>query len=332
VVRGAAAATTLLLALWGCGDGAAPDGGAASVPATGPSWAPGMSTEQSRAFLAAVLEHFASEGTVVRVEDGWIVPEGDDAAVRYGLTNVAQACVAAPEEQWPAVIAEHFQALRSSQGDLEGWLAKMKDWDTARRHLRLRVHHRDLELPAELGALQRVDLPGTTTVVSLDLPVSVVTPGAKDLQAWGKSAEEVWAAALANERAASMPAPEELSVGAGSALLAFEADHFFVASIALRPDQLPGEPPPHGWLLAVPTRNFALAYPVTGLGVMQAVTKLGQVVPKSSAAGPGSVSRHLYWWDGTTYHCIRTTGEGANASVELGDAFTGLLNRLASGK
>jgi hypothetical protein len=285
-----------------------------------------MTGAQARTLLAVALEYFAERGTAVRVEDGWIIPAGDGEPVRYGLTNLAQACAQAPEAQWPALVANHFDHIRASQGDLEGWLEKLKDWETAKRHLRLRLHPGDLhlQLPAELGALQRTDLPDTRTVVALDLPMNVLTPGAKELAAWGKSAEEVWAAALANERAASMPAPEELSVGAGSALLAFEADHFFVASIALRPD--------HGWLLAVPTRNFVLAYPVTGLGVMQAVTKLGQVVPKSAAAGPGTVSRHLYWWDGTTYHCIRTTGEGANASVELGDAFTGLLNRLASGK
>ncbi len=317
------------LSLAGCGPAASPP--APVPPGAGPSWAPGLTHAQSRAFLGQVLSHFAERGEVVQIDDGWVVPQGEHAGVRFGLTNVAKSCSAVPEPQWPATIASHFDAVRGSSADMNAWTERLKDWDTARRHLRLRIYPADLAAVIERDALYRVDLPGTFTVPVFDLPQSIQMVPRADPAAWGKSEAEVWAAALANERAASLPRPEPIELGAGLPLLAFEGESFFVASLALRLDQLPGPPPPHGWLVAVPSRDFALAYPVTGLGVMMAVNKLAPLVVKASGTGPGGISRHLYWWDGTTYHRIKVKGEGAQAGVELGEAFTKLVNTLASG-
>lgn len=328
----------LAAALAGCGGGApsAPAAAPAPVPVlapgTSPAWAPGLTHEQSRAFLAVVLEHFTVRGERIRVDDGWVIPQGDAAGMRFGLTNVAQRCAAAPQAQWPEVIAEHFESIRKIQSDQTAWKQRLESWETAKDYLRLRLYPPDFGSEPEMErVLRRVDLAETLTMVVFDLPTSIRTVTKENVAGWGVAAGRVWEVATANERRRTIPAPETLDLGPAGPLQAFSEDSFFVSSLALRLDQLPGEPPPHGWLVGVPTRDLVVLYAVEDLRVLQAINKLAELVPKMERDGPGAVSPHLYWWDGTTHHVIHVKREGAQMSVAPSAAFTQLLNTLAAG-
>src|SRR5439155_9691294 len=161
------------LLMTGC-QPAAPSAAAAPAPTapTQPAVARVMSHEDYRHFIGLV-------GTELRYRDfspvfgtDWVeVQGGRRQHTRFGLRSLMQKCNMLPQDQWAQLVSERFDRLLDTVREQGAIVARMSDFDQARPNLVLRIY------PAETVSgisrkqiINRVDLPGTVTVLMLDLP------------------------------------------------------------------------------------------------------------------------------------------------------------------
>jgi hypothetical protein len=288
-----------------------------------------MSQDEAAAFLDAVgrelqqrgLPHELGEG-VVRLEQGG---EWSD----FGLSNLAQFCHHVGRASWQPAIASHFESLFTAE-QAEAQLAELaRDFDGIRSLLKLRLY-----ADADGGGIDPTPpvswelAPGLTGAFVYDLPTTVRSVGATDMEAWGKSYDQLLAVALENVRADPV---ESKPIAEGpSAPIACFADHFFAASHAL----LLGERLPSAArgsaVFAVPHRHALLYAPMADMSVVESINRLIPTTAAMFQDGPGSISPSLFWWRDGDVSLLPSHFDGGTARFAPTDDFLQALETLPS--
>jgi hypothetical protein len=281
-----------------------------------PSWARFMRDGEWQIFLAAVELELRRRNWRYRLEDGYVwAPWGaqaDEGEEALSLQNLAQLCHAAGTEQFPRVIAQHFDALVTGRKDRVMADTLAGDLTAARPYLKVRLYPRETFRVDGDQFIVRDVADDLCAVLCFDLPSNVVTVNAESLDRWSCTADDVWYQALANLRRTEHGAVDDLDVG-GAVLKAMTGDSFFVASnLLLLGDYLDRELP-WGALAAVPNRHTLVFHPIVDMTALRAIDAMVVMASGMCAEGPGSISPNLFWWrDGA----LRTL-----PSVEADDHF-----------
>jgi hypothetical protein len=298
-------------------------------PEAGPDWAAPMPKDETTAFLETVgrelqqrgLRHELGEGTV-RVERGG---EWSD----FGLSNLAQFCHHVGRASWQEAIASHFDNLFAAE-QAEAQLAELaRDFEGIRSLLKVRLY-----ADAGGGGIDPTPpaswelAPGLTAAFVYDLPTTVRSVGATDVEAWGKSRDELLSVALENVRADPV---ESKPIAQGpSAPIACFADHFFAASHAL----LLGERLPSvakgAAVFAVPHRHALLYAPMADMSIVESINRLIPTTVAMFQDGPGSISPSLYWWRDGDVALLPSHFDGGTAHFAPPDDFVQALETLPS--
>ncbi|MER7172330.1 immunity 49 family protein [Streptomyces mesophilus] len=212
----------------------------------------------------------------------------------YGLRNLAQKCRQAPEEQWPALVEQHFAHLRSAGTGGE-----------SREEILSGVHSRLLPedsftaelLPAMRYTRRLAD--GLVFAYALDQPSTVRILTDRDVERVGDE-DVLWDAAYDNVLQVPFT-HEEIALEGRAVLRSVYGDSPFVASRALYLDQLHhkatgGSLPKAGALFVVPTRHLIAYHPLADGSVAEAINDLAKYGLGAYEDGPGSLSPRLYWW------------------------------------
>ncbi|MER5890671.1 immunity 49 family protein [Streptomyces sp. NPDC001941] len=211
----------------------------------------------------------------------------------YGLHHLAQRCARTPEDEWPALVAGHFDRLRQASPGGEDARALL---DGA--HPRLLPT--DALTPDLAGQLRytRPVADGLVLAHALDGPTSVRILTDADVARAG--APELDAAAREN----LMRVPvrhEEVDVAGRARMVTVFGDSPFVAGQALylarAAHQVTGEDLPDGGaLVVVPNRHLYAYHPVADGSVVDALNGLAAYGLRAYQEGPGSLSPRVYWW------------------------------------
>ncbi|MEU5001742.1 Imm49 family immunity protein [Streptomyces sp. NPDC021622] len=211
----------------------------------------------------------------------------------YSLHNLAQQCRHAPEDRWPALVDEHFAALREGSRGGESAAELL-------RGVHARLLPADSIGPELAGAMRyaRVVAEGLVFAYALDMPTSVRILTDADVERAGL--EELGQAAYAN----LMRVPvehDEVSVEGGALLHSLYGESPFIASKALflseAARQITGEAlPDAGALVVMPNRNLLAYHPIADGSVVDAVNGLAAYALGAHEDGPGALSPRVYWW------------------------------------
>ncbi|MBC9712960.1 immunity 49 family protein [Streptomyces sp. TRM66268-LWL] len=220
----------------------------------------------------------------------------------YGLRNLAQRCRDTAEDQWPALVEQHFAQLRSAGTGGE-----------SREEILRAVHGRLLaqdSFTAEtLQAMRytRRIAEGLVFAYALDQPTTVRILTDRDVE---RVADEdaLWDAGYDN----LLQVPfryEEIALEGRAVLHSVYGDSPFVASRALYLDQLHYEAtstalPKAGALFVVPTRHLIAYHPLADGSVAEAINDLAKYGLGAYEDGPGSLSPRLYWWHKGRITCL----------------------------
>lgn len=293
-----------------------------------PDWAAFFNRKRFERFMGLVDDYWSELGREVEIQDGVLRVVGSDEPM--GLQNLAQVCHQSPPDEWAEVIANHFGLLettREERAELEG---RIGDFEAVRHQLGLRLYPADfIDGPVGEAAVFRRDLPGTVTVLVVDLPSSVANIPRDEVGRWRLSDEELFAAARESTRVLAESHKEEVELSDTVTVTLIGGDSYFAASNVLLLDQHHECIGPHGALVGVPHRHAAIVYPVTGIEVVHAVNGLIPVIHGMHQEGPGSISPSLYWYrDGEFLELPYEIGEDGIRFIPP-EAFVLLLNRLA---
>lgn len=295
-----------------------------------PEWASFFSSaERWDAFDSAVRAYFKSRGEKVMISDGAVkllsAAKGQGV---YGLQNLAQACAMLPQEQWGELIGRHFAlALDSSTG---AKAMEPTDFASVRDNLCVRLWAQDVSDIREMG-VWREDVPGLLSVLTMDTETAVRTVPRSEVDSWGLSDDEVFAAAISNIERLAPVSPRPIDLGEGQTIYDVSGDSFFTSSWALRIDELEELHGEHGVFFAVPTRHVLLAIPFRDMGSLKAIASLMQGATGFHRDGPGSICPWVYWRkDGRTF-AMPYEIDGDRMSVSPPEEFAEYLNGLHGG-
>ena len=292
-----------------------------------PTWAGFFTLEQYALFLSTVIERLRGWGISAEIDDGMVLLPDDGQ--QMGLQNLAQICNRHDEDEWPDIIGEHFGRVLEvlKQGGNAIW--REAPFASIRGQLALRLQPESL-LESEAGEhlVYRYHLPGTVTMLVLDLPTTIASVTWEMVGNWGRSADDLFEIALENVRKMPEPTIDSIETGSGVDVITFVGDDFFVASNVLLLDKYPECIGAGGTLVIVPHRHTMMCYPIYDTEVVSAISTLLPTAYGMFNEGPGSISPNLYWYDGEAFIDLPYTVVDMQLNFEPPAPFVSLLEKL----
>jgi len=280
-------------------------------------------------FLQLVRDYLGRGGRTVIIEAGVAQVEGDSQL--HGLTNLAQTCHQAPPEAWPRIVAEHL--AKSDRGRLEATVEGLAEggFEQVAAQLAVRIHPESyLPISRRPHLVHRVDLPGTFSVLVLDIGPSMLAVPTPIAELWGVPVGELFDRALANIARANQGRWSTFALPpSGVCILdALDGDHYATSHVLRRDAFLPrtGE---HGNLIALPTRGALLSQPLDGPLSLRAIEELLMFTTWSFREGPNSITPHLYWRTADGRLSLQQgSSEGGKVRFAPSPEFVDLMARL----
>lgn len=269
-----------------------------------PEWSTFKSVREYTRFAQLVRDHFAAQGKTVAINDG-IVYGATDSELQLGLQNLSQICCQAPADDWPDIIAEHFNTMREAERFNNEWEARQGDYAWAKQRLMVRIQPgeyldavSDRTAGKPIRLVYRVDLPETITMLVADFPTSTMTIDHELIEKWGVSAEQAFADAMQNVAQFAEVEWGELPTEEGEppvTLGILSGEGYYSTTHVLRLQAWPERIGKHGTLIAIGNRGGALIFPVDSANCMQALNAMIPMAFGTFREGPGSISPHIYW-------------------------------------
>jgi hypothetical protein len=243
-----------------------------------------------------VQAYFEQRGIDAEITRDWvIVKSGNNEARKLGYINLAQTCRDLDAVEMRQVIIDHFDRQARIAGGEDDFMKQLEDWPFARERLRIRVWE-DGGLPGGLKYLLRKDIPGLTTVLSVDCPESVTTAPVEAVAKWGIREEELFQIALANSIAELRIEHLLLDETRPDGPVAYSDDQSLcLTSLVLDRTRLQPMCGAHGAFVSLPTRHVVLAAPFHTLANLNDVGALLSLGTSLYKAGPGSLSTKIWW-------------------------------------
>jgi hypothetical protein len=213
-----------------------------------------------------------------------------EGQVAHGLTNLAQVCAQAPEGQWERLIRQHLDRNDTQQLTSVLEQAFALTFEELRPQLSVRLQSEDfLDVVLRDHLVCRRDLPGTVTVLMLDLGPSTCALPAPVQSAWGNDLDTCFTAALTN-LVANEPRSRTLCPSPrGLVQLRGHSASALALAFAAWPDR--GS---RGTLCAAPTRDSLLLLPLDQPPDAATLRGMARIAHAQFRAGPHSITPHLY--------------------------------------
>lgn len=253
-------------------------------------------------FQDLVKEYFLKKGyKEIQIDDQGFIELNGSHENRYGIWNVAQVCSQSSVEEWGEIINGHFEKIFQIPTEASEYLLKKDDFNKIKNDLRLQVYPHDYL--DHIGfrkeeVVYKSDIPGTVSVVVIDLPSTLQALTWPDAKMWGLEEKEIFAIALANtlEYLKRSNDSREGILDTESKIHYLEGSDLLTAVQILNSEWVNTFSGTYGALISIPTRHLVLCYPVNDLGVVKATQTLGSITSQINNAGPGSLSPLLYWY------------------------------------
>jgi hypothetical protein len=247
------------------------------------------------------------------------------AGATMGLGNLAQVCHGQPREEWPELVARHFETLD------KGPDVSFESPEQARAALRARLIDDDYTGGREFEFAGRRVGDDLTLVLAYDLPDTVHLPTRQDVLEWGDE-DELFDLALdqtRDEQGLELTRHDYgEDQGGPTSVWLLVGDSFFTATHGLWADRFDSPASEHGTLVCVPNRHAVLAHPIRDLGAIGAIQAMLRVGRSMWEEGPGSLSDGLYWLRDGFLQRLETRVEGESTVFVPPDDLVEILNGL----
>lgn len=256
-----------------------------------PEWAAFFSESQFEYFLERLEAALGrlNKAFVLNVQEGSCRLVDPQHGNLYGIINLAQVVNQSPMDDWDSVI-DSFLAQMTRPVAMD---ELPTSFDEAAPLLRIRMFVTEGIDPAILVKLPLTDDFATSLV--LDLPDKVLTVTHERAEGYGVPLEELFDLAKRNVVQNTTAQKEVVPVGEGSEVISYGGPDFFVSSLSLSLDELIGDAPPLGRLVAVPNRHHTLALNITDGKSLAGMGLMVHAARGMFRDGPGSISPYVYW-------------------------------------
>ncbi|MFN9993918.1 MAG: hypothetical protein ACK54H_11280 [Phycisphaerales bacterium] len=265
---------------------------------TPPTWAAAfVSRERYERFESMVRHWFKDHTMSVVISDGVVRARASDhRVIEAGLVQIGEACASAPERDWPKLIDDHFENVRRVQLLERDLKPELSGWNDIRKLLVPRLWE-----PGALGdsadsMIKREDIPGLITTLALNMGDHIRSVRPDEAAKWDRSEDTLFETAVDNAEAGTQVNIESVDDENPDGVRVISAESVLVCARALRFDRFTDLIGEFGSIISIPVRHVILAAPLRDPAALSDI--LGILVPvtlQTEAAGPGSVSKRVYW-------------------------------------
>lgn len=294
-----------------------------------PAWAASFfSADEYETFMAELEIMLKNRNLNYSIGDGVVYLSGSNAVFeQLGLVNLAQTCKISSPSNWGSLITTHFQEMEQISDFNKLFAVKSMDFEYAKDFLAIRLFHNEV-LNGGQDIFVKKDFAGDAfTMLSFDLPQSVINVKPEQVKHWNKSAEELFEIGKKNvEKKYHFDFSRETVNDFD--IWFIRDEHHFVPNFVFSLNKYPALNGEYGSLIGIPNRHAAIIYPIETTEAIAAVNSLPFIISGMFREGPGSVSNHLFWY---------YNGEFQSLPYELGErklvfkpteAFIGVLQQL----
>ena len=294
-----------------------------------PSWSSFDKIDDYNYFIKLVKSYFKELDLEIEIRDGVVHATNNDFGLNnLGLQNVAQFCASEEKTNFKKHIYTHFNLLRESHEFSKKFEKEKKDYYKVKDYIGMRLYNEgyiaNVGLANSVGKTIAGDI---YAILVYDLPQSIISVTPKDAAIWGIELGQLFEIAEKNSRR-NYPLEITKKNVNGIDILTVETDHFFSPNIILDLKNRPDLTGTHGSLIAVPTRNVAIIYPIENLSVAQAINALIPVVYNVFQKGPGSLSNNLIWYYQSALENQPYKIEDGKLSFRPSERFVEMLNKM----
>lgn len=243
--------------------------------------------------------------------------------VHVSMRNLRQLARLIPRDDWPALVSDHITTIiTATEEPLD-----LSDFDLAQHLLRTRIYPTE----ADNGILAaRPFAPGLIEAVVVDTPTTVRTVTIDEMNGWPVSGDALFMLGRANVRGDGLLQVDEQDMN-GVRVSVLHGWTFYAAT-HLAWLELYADMGPYGALVVVPNRSLIMVHTIrerAGHGhVIAAATELQAQARQAYEEGPGSLSPHLFWWQGGALTLLETRYHGD--SLVLPRDFVAMLGTLTT--
>ncbi len=297
-----------------------------------PAWASALGSVKRLAFFEGLVRaHFKDRDIKVVVDDGWVMPIGEDEkndGGQFGLQNLAQACAATEPDDWMSIIERHFDAIMKLPRSAED----VPRWEEARESLALRlwdIEQLDSNFLEHL--VWREDIPGIMTALMLDSEGSTQSVSKEWVREWGVEEDELFSQALANvQRMEGDTIAEKMDVGEGPDVVLVQCSSIYGSALALELERFAMAIGEYGCLVSMPVRELIVAVPISSLAFAEAIGGVISLTVHAFNEGPGACSPKLFWYRAGMWTELPYEIDEAEKRLDFSppESFTDMLNEM----
>ncbi|VXB47579.1 conserved hypothetical protein [Arthrobacter sp. 8AJ] len=278
-------------------------------------------------FRATAREVFAEAGLEVEVHPGHAV---DGSGREFGFWNIGAICYEQPQSMWRGLIADHLERVLASfeAPDPFGVLAPQDV--QSRTFGRL---HDEASIPGIQSYPHREFAPGIVEMLALDLPDTVAVFNHDNANRFG-GWEALQGQGIENLRRLEIEQLETLPAPGGGTFNALLGESVYTASRALLLPGLATEltgrraVEDFGWLMSIPNRHQVVWHIVEDATVVPVLNGMARFTAMGYADAAGSVSPHVYWWNGTGYEQLTQVQDDGTLTIHVSPGFQAVLRSM----
>ena len=282
----------------------------------------------ARQFEADLRGYFSGKGPgwEVHVDEDYVSGPGRQI---YGLSNLRQVYRLAPPEQRKAAIVEHFDIALGSKAEERAALSDVSDFGKAKEFLAVRLYPSDyLQQITSEYVIYREDLAGCITALVFDLPTYVRGVKPQEARPWNQSVDTLFELALKSTLERYPLQPKQVTLFDKVSVWQLYSENFFASAHVLNLQAHPQCLGKYGAIVAIPSRQIALAYPVNDTTVIQAINFMIPAVQRLFDLGPGSITPNIYWHHETKFLNLPYKLEDKRLIFTPPPEFFAMLNQL----
>jgi hypothetical protein len=258
------------------------------IPAP-PAWAALLPAQDYDHFVQRLRGGLQNAGLQSNIDNGIVSIVSQGTARQIPLLTFAQACRGKQRCDWDMLLKGELAKLIADSHSFD-----VSNFDRVKNMLRL-------QLGAAPGLMTnmmvgREDLPGVATILVLDLPGAVRTISPMEAVPWNQPMAELMRIGLDHIRGMPAPTIEEIELNERLGVFAVTGESPYIASNALLLEEYPKLIGPWGAIIAVPTRNILLSFPITSRAAGDALFPLAWIAGRRWKDGPGSITPRIYWY------------------------------------
>lgn len=249
-----------------------------------------------------------------------------------GLVNVRQVCFTEPQENWEAIIKEHFESLFEGMEFSMSFQKRIDDFNYIKQYLAVRIYPHDYGTQEmRENIVKREDFAETYTALVFDFPKTVTTVSRHDIDRWGKTVEELFIIASENTQNKSKPRLERVDNERIKNVYSFEENSPLVSSNILWLSNFPEVVGNFGTVACIPHATALYAHPAENLDTLTTLNNLLHVTRSLFDKSPRPISPHVYWiFKDENIPLMVQTNEKGELSVEIPPKISALMEEMTA--